>query len=439
MKYLEKRNKNLIFLFILIILGISLFFFWTRTIQELKIPADGYFNISFNLTNKGIFSLQNPGLDSEATPTMRRAPGYPYFLSGLVTIFKLEEFQKKCLLKEECDRFLKYISFIFSFICILSIVFLFLTCQLLGANYLASVFVSIISMMLVSKEMIVNYNSESLALVLFSISSYFLASFVKTQKKREIFLFSIFLGLLILTRNVFLYFIPFFLIVILIFGYEKKNNIKQKGINLLIFSLMLTFVISPWMLRNNFIFDSFSIAQSGSVKVLSNRYEHNNMSNKEFLGGFLYWAPIPGIKSLIEKKIPREYWNRYVTESEEGFRVVARKNAAKLIQNTNYSEAKIYLLKKILSDPIQNFKVSILMGWRGLKYCFIFFPFFILFFVKNLKNTFYISIFSLTIFNLLFHSLFTHFNVRYGYPMVYGFAVSTALYFSMRMKKCTKF
>lgn len=439
MKYLEKRNKNLIFLFILIILGISLFFFWTKTVQDLKIPADKYFNISFNLTNKGIFSLQNPNLGAEATPTMRRAPGYPYFLSGLVTIFKLEELQKKCLLKEDCDRFLKYISFIFSFICILSIIFLFLTCQLLGANYLASVSVSIISMIIVSKEIIVNYNSESLALVLFSISSYFLASFIKTQKKREVIFFSIFLGLLILTRNVFLYFIPFFLIILLIFGCEKKNNIKQKVINLLIFSLVLIFVISPWMLRNNIIFDSFSIAQSGSVKVLSNRFEHNNMSNKEFLGGFLYWAPIPGIQGFIEKKIPREYWNRYVTTSEDGFRVVARKNAAKLIQNKNYSEAKIYLLKKILSDPIQNFKVSILMGWRGLKYCLIFFPFFILFFIKNFKNTFFISIFSLTIFNLLFHSLFTHFNVRYGYPMVYGFAVSTALYFTMRTKKCIKF
>ena len=439
MKYLEKRNKNVIFLFILIILGISLFFFWTKTVQDLKIPADGYFNISFNLTEKGIFSLQNPNLGAEATPTMRRAPGYPYFLSGLVTIFKLEELQKKCLLKEDCDRFLKYISFIFSFICILSIIFLFLTCQLLGANYLASVSVSIIAMITVSKEIIVNYNSESLALALFSISSYFLASFIKTQKKREILFFSVFLGLLILTRNVFLYFIPFFLIVLLIFGYEKKNNIKQKVINLLIFSLVLIFVISPWMLRNNIIFDSFSIAQSGSVKVLSNRYEHNNMSNKEFLGGFLYWAPIPGIQGLIEKKIPREYWNRYVTSSEDGFRVVARENAAKLIQNKNYSEAKIYLLKKILSDPIQNFKVSILMGWRGLKYCLIFFPFFILFFIKNFKNTFFISIFSLTIFNLLFHSLFTHFNVRYGYPMVYGFAVSTALYFTMRTKKCIKF
>ena len=65
MKYLEKRNKNLIFLFILIILGISLFFFWTKTVQELKIPADGYFNISFNLTNKDIFSLQNPTLRQE--------------------------------------------------------------------------------------------------------------------------------------------------------------------------------------------------------------------------------------------------------------------------------------------------------------------------------------------------------------------------------------
>lgn len=439
MKYLEKRNKNLIFLFTLIILGISLFFFWIKTVQDLKIPADGYFNISFNLINKGVFSLQNPNLETEATPTMRRAPGYPYFLSGLVAIFKLEGLQEKCLLKNECDRFLTFISFIFSFICMLSILFLFLTCLLLGANYLSSVCVSMIAMIIVSKEIIVNYNSESLALVLFSISSYFLASFIKTQKKSEILFLSIFLGLLILTRNVFLYFVPFFLIVLLIFGYEKKNNVKEKAINLVIFSLVLVFVISPWMLRNNIIFDSFSIAQSGSVKVLSNRYEHNNMSNKEFLGGFLYWAPIPGIQGLIEKKIPREYWNRYVTSSEDGFRVVARKNAAKLMQNKNYGEAKIYLLKKILSDPIQNFKISILMGWRGLKYCCIFFPFFILFFIKNLKNSFFISIFSLTIFNLLFHSLFTHFNVRYGYPMVYGFAVTTALYFSMRTKKCTKF
>ena len=46
MKYLEKRNKNLITLLIFIILGVSLFFFWTRMVQELKVPADGYFNIS---------------------------------------------------------------------------------------------------------------------------------------------------------------------------------------------------------------------------------------------------------------------------------------------------------------------------------------------------------------------------------------------------------
>ena len=243
MKYLEKRNKNLIFLFTLIILGISLFFFWIKTVQDLKIPADGYFNISFNLINKGVFSLQNPNLETEATPTMRRAPGYPYFLSGLVAIFKLEGLQEKCLLKNECDRFLTFISFIFSFICMLSILFLFLTCLLLGANYLSSVCVSMIAMIIVSKEIIVNYNSESLALVLFSISSYFLASFIKTQKKSEILFLSIFLGLLILTRNVFLYFVPFFLIVLLIFGYEKKNNVKEKAINLVIFSLVLVFVI----------------------------------------------------------------------------------------------------------------------------------------------------------------------------------------------------
>ena len=68
----------------------------------------------------------------------------------------------------------------------------------------------------------------------------------------------------------------------------KENYIKKKVINFVIFSL-INFCNLPWMLRNNFIFDSFSIAQSGSVKVLSNRYEHNNMSNKEF-GGFILGA-----------------------------------------------------------------------------------------------------------------------------------------------------
>ena len=188
MKYPEKRNRILIFLFILIILGIS-FFFWTKTVQDLKIPADGYFNISFNLINKDIFSLQNPSLEAGATPTMRRAPGYPYFLSGLVNIFNLEELQEQCLLKNECNRFLTFVSFIFSFICILSIIFLFLTCLLLGANYLTSVSVSIIAMIIVSKEIIVNYNSESLALVLFSISSYFLASYRKNTEKKGNYIF----------------------------------------------------------------------------------------------------------------------------------------------------------------------------------------------------------------------------------------------------------
>ena len=163
------------------------------------------------------------------------------------------------------------------------------------------------------------------------------------------------------------------------------------------------------------------------------------MSNKEFCIGILYWAPIPGIKALVEKNISSIYWRRFDTKSEESFRVAGRINAANLIREKNYSQAKVYLLKRILSDPLQNFKISILMGWRGLKYCFVFFPFFILFLIKNIKKKYYISIFSLTIFNFLFHSLFTHFNVRYGYPMVFGFAVSTALYFSMKSIKWTKF
>ena len=440
MKYQKIKNKNSASYFLFTIIGICLFFFCTRSYENLRLPLDGYLEISFNLINKGVFSLSPPNLDKPPIPTMRRAPGYPYFLGAILKIFNLDELQKKCLVEQkDCNVFLKKKSFIFCLVCILSIIFLFRTCQKLGASYNASLVVSIVSMVIVSKEMIINYNSETFGLFLFSLSSYFLACFIKTQNKSDMLFFSIFLSLLILTRNVFLYFIPFFIIVLLLFGFEKKSSLKQKLTNFIIFFLSLTLFILPWILRNNFFFNSYSIAESGSVKVLSNRLEHNNMSNREFYTGILYWAPIPGVRALVEKNISSVYWRRFDTKSEESFRVTGRINAANLVSEKNYSQAKIYLLKKILSDPLQNFKISILMGWRGLKYCFIFFPFFILFLIKNNKRKFYISIFSLTIFNFLFHSLFTHFNVRYGYPMVYGFAVSTALYFSMRSIKWTKF
>ena len=77
--------------------------------------------------------------------------------------------------------------------------FLFKTYQKLGASYIASLVVSMVSMIIVSKEMIINYNSETLGLFI-SLSSYFLARFIKTQKRSEMIFFSIFLSLLILMK-----------------------------------------------------------------------------------------------------------------------------------------------------------------------------------------------------------------------------------------------
>ena len=223
MKYQKIKNKNSASYFLLTIIGICLFFFWTRSDENLRLPLDGYLEISFNLINKGVFSLSPPNLDKPPTPTMRRAPGYPYFLGAILKIFNLDELQKKCLVEQkDCNVFLKKKSFIFCLVCILSIIFLFRTCQKLGASYNASLVVSIVSMIIVSKEMIINYNSETFGLFLFSLSSYFLACFIKTQNKSDMLFFSIFLSLLILTRNVFLYFIPFFIIVLLLFGFEKR-------------------------------------------------------------------------------------------------------------------------------------------------------------------------------------------------------------------------
>ena len=72
MKYQDIKYKNLSSYFLIKIIGFCLFFFWTRSDENLKLPSDGYFEISFNLINKGVFSLSPPNLDKVATPTMRR-------------------------------------------------------------------------------------------------------------------------------------------------------------------------------------------------------------------------------------------------------------------------------------------------------------------------------------------------------------------------------
>ena len=108
-----------------------------------------------------------------------------------------------------------------------------------------------------------------------------------------------------------------------------------------------------------------------------------------------------------------------------------RNKALDGIRTLGENEAKKMFMNQILSKPINNLKMSLLFGWRGLHYVFIFVPFFAIVISRALRHDHsrhLILIFSITLFNFIFHSLFTHFNVRYGYPMLASLAPSCAIF-----------
>ena len=158
--------------------------------------------------------------------------------------------------------------------------------------------------LIVSKEIVFNCHSEALSIPLATILTF---SFKLDTKKSFRFLFALLSGLaisfLILTRPVYLYYPLFFLCLTLLLTFGQRTGLNIEVKQLLVFILSVCIGLSPWIIRNNLNFNTFEIANSGSVKVLSVREEHNKMSNREFFSGFLYWVPIPLANKYIQKNL----------------------------------------------------------------------------------------------------------------------------------------
>ena len=143
--------------------------------------------------------------------------------------------------------------------------------------------------------------------------------------------------------------------------------------------------VGGWMARNYLTSGDFSVVEARSASVLGHRSSFNTMRHDEWAAGFAYFLPLTRA-SLQSTGIPEESFERFDADSETGFRQIERRRRyprrraqlwtddnpviagldelgqRRWVNDTMADEA----IARLLADPVQHLKVSLLLAWRGV-------------------------------------------------------------------------
>lgn len=240
--------KNfLFFISILILILISIVFYWPR-FAETKIDSDAleYHQLAVNLLEGKGFYLEERG-----GQTMLREPVYPVFLFLNYKIFGIHP---------NLIRFEQVILVLL--ICFL----VYRLSQKLFNDFTAKIAI----LAVVLHPLFVIYSGEITSEILaafLAILSCFV--FIKSLEERKLFwsaLAGLVLAVLVLTKSVFI-FIPIFLLPIYFLNREKYTHICDCRYGCIfravLFFLAFFLIVSPWLYRNHLYFGKWAIAERG--------------------------------------------------------------------------------------------------------------------------------------------------------------------------------
>ena len=195
------------------------------------------------------------------------------------------------------------------------------------------------------------------------------------------------LAALVLTKVIFAY-LWIVVAITLMVSDLLKRKFDRSSVALVGFFLFAYFTpIGVWMARNYVTSGDFSLVTGQRTAVVwSMRASYNEMRDDEFAAGFLYYLSVTN-RYLASLGIPRESYERFSTTDEAGFRQVGVRNLLSrrkvLLDEKNIgsvppgktldqwftvtlaSEAR----ERMLADPWQHLKVSLLLAWRGVNRC----------------------------------------------------------------------
>jgi len=448
-----------LFLNLFILIGLTILANKNREINSKELTKDSLESIylSFYLATEGFHSMDGK------TPSYFREP----VISALnaVNILRLQPEVnniKPSDLGREPALILEMTKINLLYLLVIYVLIFALTRKLGISRFLATCASLIpITFFAIFTSYITSVNSELPSAILLLILTLFLLLYLENKQKRYLIYSGVTLGLLALTKAVFLYVFIVFIPTLILYDYfisKNRNFVKYWPIVLLVFAFTLP--VASWMTRNYLQAGRFSITERGG-EVLLIRAVKNQMNSDEFWGGFYAYAPEALQRSFFEKFFgysekdlsyggSLQSLNRghsedslaiaqgrgedivsYLRIAQYKFRNDSQIVIAGEASQDRDQSSKGVALQMIVNHPLDHLKTSILYGFRGLWFyggknalpvllTFSLYASLAILFgmsiIKKNDKLFFITIIPVLYF--LFHAFFTHFIPRYSGVLV---------------------
>jgi 4-amino-4-deoxy-L-arabinose transferase-like glycosyltransferase len=297
-------NKKIIIFFAFISLLISAGHVLNLNYNKPDHDRSHYLAYAYNTLKHGIYSRDR---SENPSPDLRREPVWPLFLVIAISLhpsIDLNNYNAKCIAKGE-DKCIENITWLK----LVNILFLMLSALI--AFYIIfqisnNVFLSFISFLMISLsgtlgKYAVSFYNEILTALLILIVSYSLHNLVNnTYSKKRTFIFGLLLGILVLTKAIFYYFV--FISGFCLFLYWIINRVSLRhslyGITILLVAAFI--IIVPWKVRNYINFKTFSLADRSGIVLLTRSY-FNEYVSQDYIGSvILYSSRVDWVKKNIE-------------------------------------------------------------------------------------------------------------------------------------------
>lgn len=200
------------------------------------------------------------------------------------------------------------------------------------------------------------------SLLITSISILFYLAKDIFHYRKYCILLGLLLSGLVLTKALFLYFLPFSLGYLIILNYQDlKEKTNLKNLYLLIGCLLL--IVGGWMLRNFIDFGRFYIADR-KAQTLIVRAEYDSLTNKEYPFTYAIWAP--GLSKYFLTPETEDNWKRLINIKGNDQIILDAFNKMfsvylkdkKLNLNGVYDQSDLMQIEKLSINDIVHHKIS---------------------------------------------------------------------------------
>lgn len=406
---------------------------------------------AYHLAKHNVFSFDQDDTPL-VEPSILREPAYPFYLATVLHFYSdLESLTLKCLEKGDTCEPTRLLLNLANIPLYIGLIWIFTAASyLIIRNWWVVIALNAI---LISVDVLfyrVNLTELPAALFLLVHAFFLYKILLEHESKHQAYLYAIVsgigLGLLVLTKAVFLYWVIVLGVILTIaYLFKRSDTITLYRAYVVLF-IFVALVTVPWVVRNYNKTGELKIAGRGST-VLAVRAEYSFLTWNEYIASFVVFSPSFVSENILPSFDEEDYYRLQRDRSsviEETYWYIGGFNQGRVAERAQEQFGEISddtigsaAFSIIRENWIQHLALTVSLGWRGSFYEIrnIVFPFYdvlqvFLMFV-SMPSLFISAIYSIkkrrwglllflmpALFSFGIHAATTHYIPRYTAPIV---------------------